>query len=144
MSNVDTSAEAVDALIHRHRLVASTWRMSVSDHERTAATLRALLAERDGLAQLVDRMHEQDVRAVKEWQAAHPGHDLVWPDQSRLAAWCLGEMANARRERDAMREALDRIRGVAFNTAHFEDADDALSEVEQIARAALEGRRDDR
>jgi hypothetical protein len=49
MSNVDTSAEAVDALINRHRLVASTWRMSVSDHERTAATLRALLAERDAL-----------------------------------------------------------------------------------------------
>lgn len=49
MSDIDTSAETVKALINRHRLVASTWRMTVSDHEQTAATLCALLAERDRL-----------------------------------------------------------------------------------------------
>jgi hypothetical protein len=49
----DTSAEVVEALIDRHRLVASTWRMTVSDHEHTAATLRALLAERDRLREVL-------------------------------------------------------------------------------------------
>jgi chromosome segregation ATPase len=57
MTDTDTSAEFVEALIDRHRLVASTWRMTVSDHELTAATLRALLAERD--AERVAREHWQ-------------------------------------------------------------------------------------
>lgn len=49
MSDIDTRAEAVERLAQRHDLVPSTWRMQSSDHLLTAATLRALLAERDRL-----------------------------------------------------------------------------------------------
>lgn len=34
-----------------------------------------------------------DMRAIKAWQAAHPGNDLVWPDHADLCMWLLEELA---------------------------------------------------
>jgi hypothetical protein len=79
------------------------------DHDEYAAalilTLRAALdaaeRERDGANALVERMHAQDVLAIKQWQEANPGNDLVWPDHMRLTAWCMGEVAKLAAGRDA-------------------------------------------
>jgi hypothetical protein len=30
-----------------------------------------------------------DMRAIKRWQEAHPGNDLVWPDRADLVVWLL-------------------------------------------------------
>jgi hypothetical protein len=47
MSEIDTSAEAVERLAREHDLVRFTLSMKSPQHDKTAATLRALLAERD-------------------------------------------------------------------------------------------------
>lgn len=59
--------------------------------------------ERDGANALVERMHSQDVLAIKAWHKAHPRNDLTWPDQMRLTAWCMGSVAQLVAERDAYR-----------------------------------------
>ena len=33
-----------------------------------------------------------DMRAIKRWQAAHPGKDLVWPDHADLVVWLLEQL----------------------------------------------------
>jgi hypothetical protein len=76
-----------------------------------------LLDERYGLSQLVDRMHAQDVAAVDAWQAAHPGQEFLWPGQTRLSGWMLGENANLRAEVAALRQAMERARGEALEEA---------------------------
>lgn len=39
-----------------------------------------------------------DMRAIKRWQAAHPGNDLVWPDHADLVVWLMEEL-DAQRSR---------------------------------------------
>jgi len=34
---------------------------------------------------------DADMRAIKRWQAAHPGNDLVWPDHADMVVWLLEE-----------------------------------------------------
>jgi hypothetical protein len=104
------------------------------DMDLNAAALRSLAAdrdalrqERDGLDALIKRMHEQDVRAIKAWQAAHPGSELTWPSSARLSAWCMGEVASVTAERDALRAENARLRKlVAYlagtNTDHVQVA----------------------
>jgi hypothetical protein len=75
---------------------------STGYHTEVAATLRALAAERDGLDALIARMHARDVAAIQQWRAVHPGNDLIWPDNMRLTAWCMGEVAKIAGERDAL------------------------------------------
>ena len=76
--------------------------------ERVLALLdraEAAEAERDGANALVERMHAQDVRAIQAWQAAHPDAEpLTWPGNSRLSAWCLGEIADLRAQLAAARQ----------------------------------------
>jgi hypothetical protein len=86
-------------------------------HHTSATALRSLAAERDTLRQerdganaLVDRMHKQDVLAIKAWQAAHPGSELTWPSSARLSAWCMGEVASVTSERDALRAEVERLK----------------------------------
>ena len=89
-----------------------------------AAALRSLAAERDALRQerdganaLVERMHEQDMLAIKAWQAAHPGSELTWPSSARLSAWCMFEVANVTAERDALkaeRNLIDAFKDHSF------------------------------
>jgi regulator of replication initiation timing len=66
----------------------------------------ALRVERDQLRATLDRMHRQKVAAIRAWRAANPGNDLVWPDQSRLIAWCLAEVARLRAEVASLRLTL--------------------------------------
>lgn len=46
-------------------------------------------AERDELQQVFDLQWEADQRAIKRWQAAHPGHDMVWPDRADMVLWLM-------------------------------------------------------
>ena len=86
---------------------------------------------RDELQAVFDRCWEADQRAIKEWQEAHPGTDLVWPDRTKMVVWLL-EKGNAASARIAELEAaLERI---VENEDQFRMTCAAV-----IARAALEG-----
>lgn len=36
---------------------------------------------------------EADQRAIKRWQEAHPGNDLVWPDHADMVVWLMEQHA---------------------------------------------------
>lgn len=74
--------------------------------ESEGGVVVSLKTELGGLDALIARMRAQDVAAIRQWQAAHPGNDLLWPDQMRLTAWCMGEVAKAHAERDAAQAML--------------------------------------
>src|SRR5690348_5000879 len=75
---------------------ASRWRAERNDAFDKLADLQRTF----------DLRWDADMRAIKRWQAAHPGSDLVWPDHADMVVWLL--------ERDAiwaadLREAEDDI-----------------------------------
>lgn len=49
----------------------------------------AAVAERDELQQTFDLRWDANMRAIRRWQEAHPGNDLVWPDHADLVVWLL-------------------------------------------------------
>ncbi len=58
-----------------------------------------LIAERDELKQERDELQatfdlrwKADMRAIKRWQAAHPGNELVWPDHADMVVWLLEQV----------------------------------------------------
>lgn len=59
---------------------------------------REVLDDLDDHYRSFDLRWDADMRAIKRWQAAHPGNDLVWPDHADLVVWLLEkleEMKNA-------------------------------------------------
>jgi hypothetical protein len=40
---------------------------------------------------------DADMRAIKRWQEAHPGNDMVWPDHADLVVWLLERLDATRR-----------------------------------------------
>jgi hypothetical protein len=74
MSEIDTSAEAVERLAREHDLVRFTLSMKSPQHDKTAATLRALLAERDTLRKalhsLVDVSIHRPIEKSRELRKA--------------------------------------------------------------------------
>lgn len=61
---------------------------------------RALTAEAKAaeLQRVFDVQWKADQRAIKLWQAAHPGKDLVWPDRCNMVVWLLDQMDRAELE----------------------------------------------
>jgi len=39
-----------------------------------------------------DLRWKADQRAIKRWQAAHPGNDLIWPDHADLCVWLMEQL----------------------------------------------------
>lgn len=39
-----------------------------------------------------DLRWKADMRAIKMWQAAHPGTGLIWPDHADLVVWLLEQL----------------------------------------------------
>jgi len=75
-------------------------RVACQDHpefERNLADFaRKLERERDelrrtneGLQLTFDLRWKADQRAIKRWQAAHPGNDLTWPDHADMVVWLM-------------------------------------------------------
>lgn len=52
--------------------------------------------ERDELQEVFDSRWNADMRAIKRWQEANPGNDLVWPDHADLVLWLEAELATSR------------------------------------------------
>ena len=55
------------------------------------------------LERLFNHRWDADMRAIKMWQAAHPGNDLVWPDHAEMVVWLLGAVS---RQREALKAAF--------------------------------------
>jgi len=49
-----------------------------------------------------------DQRAIKRWQEAHPGNDLVWPDHADMVVWLMDECERLRHDAIAYLGALGR------------------------------------
>jgi len=93
--------------------------------------LMQIIEERDELQQLFDLQWKADRRAVKLWQAAHPGNDLVWPDHTNMVVWLM-EQYDAHAQR-TLRDALQKI----ADTDQYPDHEDTAAELREIARGAL-------
>ena len=52
--------------------------------------LEAVALERQ---QSLDMQWKASQRAIKMWQDAHPGNDMVWPDQAHLCVWLMERIA---------------------------------------------------
>lgn len=59
-------------------------------------------AQRDELQDSFDMRWKADMRAIKKWQAANQGNDLVWPDHVDLVVWLMAE-------RDGANALIDRM-----------------------------------
>ena len=57
-------------------------------------------AELADLQRTFDLQWKADQRAIKQWQEAHPGNDLVWPDRCNMVVWLLDQL-------DAAKATLD-------------------------------------
>lgn len=53
------------------------------------AKLKEATDERDELQELFDLEWKADQRAIKRWQEAHPGNELVWPDRANMVVWLM-------------------------------------------------------
>lgn len=61
-----------------------------------ASQAAALRQEVDELRATFDLRWKADQRAIKRWQKAHPGNDLVWPDHADLVVWLMEQLQEAR------------------------------------------------
>lgn len=66
--------------------------------------LREAAAEIEQLNFTFDLQWEADQRAIKSWQAAHPGNDRVWPDRCCMVIWLMEQLATAESKARDMRE----------------------------------------
>ena len=39
-----------------------------------------------------DLQWKADRRAIKRWQKAHPGNDMVWPDRADMVVWLMSQL----------------------------------------------------
>lgn len=78
----------IDALVRQAYLEGFN-RGGQSRKEYDAAKVKEANDERDELQELFDLEWKADQRAIKRWQAAHPGNDLVWPDRANMVVWLM-------------------------------------------------------
>lgn len=57
--------------------------------DEIVAGVKGLQADIAELTRLFDLQWKADTRAIKRWQAAHPGNDLVWPDRADMVVWLM-------------------------------------------------------
>lgn len=58
----------------------------------TKTEAKEILESIDDNERLFDLRWKADMRAIKRWQAAHPGNDLVWPDHADLCVWLMEQL----------------------------------------------------
>jgi len=54
--------------------------------------LRRLIDEVEEYETSFRLRYDADMRAIKRWQAAHPGNELVWPDHADMVVWLLEQL----------------------------------------------------
>ncbi len=59
---------------------------------RSRRKLKASRAECQDLQRTFDLMWKADMEAIKLWQKANPGNDMVWPDRRKLTRWLLDQI----------------------------------------------------
>ena len=63
--------------------------------KESAAEIERLRRDNEQLNFTFDLQWEADQRAIKAWQAAHPGKDRTWPDRCCMVIWLIEELATA-------------------------------------------------
>jgi peptide subunit release factor 1 (eRF1) len=53
------------------------------------AAVSLVQADCDALQRTFNLQWDADQRAIKRWQEAHPGNDLVWPDRANMVVWLM-------------------------------------------------------
>lgn len=88
------------------------------------------------LQQTFNFRYDADMRAIKMWQAAHPGNDLTWPDRADLVLWLLEQIETTERL-DRVDTALARQLGqsIETNARLHEQLAHLRREIEQWANA---------
>lgn len=75
-----------------HELMSDDWAAYVAQSTNPQVVeLDAFLAGYKAGAGAFDVRWDADMRAIKRWQAAHPGKELTWPDHADLVVWLLEE-----------------------------------------------------
>lgn len=78
-------------------------KMRKLERERNAAQSgnRTLADERDelrrtneGLLLTFSLRWNADQRAIKHWQATHPGNDFTWPDHTDMVVWLMDQLSS--------------------------------------------------
>lgn len=70
--------------------------LSFTDKE----TLLAAANEIDDINAVFDLRWQADMRAIKMWQSANPGNDLIWPDHADLVVWLMSQVDGMRLVRE--------------------------------------------
>lgn len=60
--------------------------------EAAKAEIKRLTDEDADHDRSFDLRWKADMRAIKRWQEAHPGNDLVWPDHADLCVWLMEQL----------------------------------------------------
>lgn len=127
---------AREALIRATLNIPGATTLGPGDTAFLLSRLDKARAENENLQRTFDLMWDADQRAIKAWQAANPGNEMVWPDRSKLIMWLLERYdtrvkdlleANNReveRRRAAEYEVL-RLSGAALASAEHEGLGDA-------------------
>ena len=89
---------------------------------------------RDELQAVFNKCWKADQGAIKAWQEAHPGNDLVWPDRTKMVVWLL-EKENAASARIAELEAA--LRNIEADCCS--DCPPSHGAIKYACRDALEG-----
>lgn len=78
----------IDALV-RQAYLEGFMRGGDSRKAYDEARVKEAIDERDELQQCFDLQWKADQRAIKRWQAAHPGKENIWPDRADMVVWLM-------------------------------------------------------
>lgn len=71
--------------------------MALLNHaEKLEEQLEEALADLEERRASFELQWKASQRAIKMWQAAHPGNDLVWPDTAKLDVWLMEQLCEIR------------------------------------------------
>lgn len=126
-----TTIGDLSALIHRLRFQYAD--NGAGYNTEFTADMHAAADELEEREQSFALRHDADMRAIKRWQEAHPGNDLVWPDHADMCMWLLGEIE---RLRDALESLLPGLI-LDLRYADLDDDRDAMQSRIDTVTAAL-------
>lgn len=78
----------------------------IASHVSLAADRNEAREEASDLQALFDRQWAADQRAIKRWQAAHPGNDFTWPDRADMVVWLMEQHGALAKPTEAMLGAM--------------------------------------